>query len=181
MVFRVATGDDIGARIEAALYASITPLSLDDLSKATETKSKKKILAVARSRAKYVNSNMQAIEIVELTGQKFVMQLRSQYNRIANKFAVKPLVSFSVLKTLSYVVHFQPISTHDLATYRGSQAYGHLKLLREIGFVKGESEGRTKIYRTTTRFSEYFGLSYDPKTMKNQISQISPMKEKRNA
>jgi segregation and condensation protein B len=168
--------NDLNSLIEAALYASNTPLSLDDLTKAAETKSKRKILMAVRSIAKNVNFNLHSIEIVELPGNRFVMQLKPQYNRIANKFAIKPLVSFSVLKTLSYIVHSQPVSSHDLAIYRGSQVYRHLKLLNELGFIKGEQVGRNKIYRTTSTFSEYFGLSHDPKLIKEQINRISQQK-----
>jgi chromosome segregation and condensation protein ScpB len=38
-----------------------------------------------------------------------------------------------------------------------------------VGFVVGERQGRSRNYRTTPRFADYFGLSTDVTTMKRQL------------
>ncbi len=164
--------DEIGARVEAALYAAGRPLSLEDLVKASGISSKRRVVRIARSLAHAVKSNLRAIQVLELDGQRFVMQLKPEYNPIAKRFAIKPLLPTSVLKTLSYVVYFQPISAKEVAIRRGPQAYGHLRTLEEFGFVYAERNARARIYRTTPRFSEYFGLSSDPQVMKQQLEKL---------
>ncbi|MDW8044876.1 MAG: SMC-Scp complex subunit ScpB [Nitrososphaerota archaeon] len=161
---------EIQARIEAALYASGRPLSPDELAKAGGIRSKRKAVNIARSLAKLINSTLSSIEIIELQDHKFVMQLKPEYNKIAKRFSTKPLLPYSVLKTLSYIAYFQPISSQELVSQRGSQVYHHLKLLEDLGFIVGERSGRTYIYKTTAAFSDYFGLSRDLNTLKQQLA-----------
>ena len=52
---------------------------------------------------------------------------------------------------------------------RSSTVYQHLKELEDVGFIAGERQGRSKNYRTTTRFADYFGLSTDVTSMKRQL------------
>ncbi|MEM3437303.1 MAG: SMC-Scp complex subunit ScpB [Nitrososphaerales archaeon] len=161
--------NEIKARIEAALYAAGRPLSPKELASAAGINSKRKAVRAVRDLARIFNSTLRALEIVELTDQKFVMQLKKQYNTIAKKFSTKPLIPPSVIKTLSYIAYFQPISSQEIVMRRGKQAYQHIKVLEDIGFISGEPSGRTRVYRTTPAFSEYFGLSNDIETMKKQL------------
>jgi segregation and condensation protein B len=57
-----------------------------------------------------------------------------------------------------------------LTSRRGPGVYGHLKLLEELGFIEAHPVGKTKSYRTTPAFAEYFGLSSDPQIMKQQLT-----------
>jgi len=160
---------EIQARIEAALYVAGRPLSPKELTSAAGMTSKRKAVKATRDLAKILNSNLKAIEIVELADQRFAMQLRKQYNIMAKRFSTKPLIPPSVLKTLSYVAYFQPVSRLELAEKRGKQVYQHIKTLEEIGFISGEPSGRTRVYKTTPAFSDYFGLSGDLGTIKKQL------------
>jgi segregation and condensation protein B len=160
---------DIRARIEAALYASGRALDLEQLASAAGITSKKRITDEARALAVSIKSALSALEVVEYPGPRFALQLKADYNLIARRFATKPLLSKAALRTVSYVAYFQPISSADLAARRGSQVYEHLKDLEEIGFVSWDRNGRSKLYRTTSEFSEYFGLSTDVATLKRQL------------
>jgi segregation and condensation protein B len=158
------------AKIEAALYASGRPLDLTELAKAADITSERKTLRIVREIAKDMNENMAAIEIAEIPGGKFAMQLKTKYTKVARKFSLRPLVSNAVLKTLSYIIYLQPVSSKDLADRRGPQAYGHLKQLLQLGFIRAERAGRTRIFRTTSAFSEYFGLSDDPEKIRRRLA-----------
>jgi len=162
--------DEVRARIEAALYSAGRPLGLEDLAKAAGITSKARALKAARSIAKMVNRYMHALEAVELPGQKFALQLKPRYNRVARRFSIRPLVPRSVLKTLSYIVYFQPVTGSELLSSRGARVYSHLKTLRELGFIECEQSGRSRVYRTTPKFSEYFGLSTEPEQIRRQLS-----------
>ncbi len=160
---------EIRARIEAALYSSGRALDAEQLAKAAGISSKKRAMDEAKAIQSRMKSMLSAIEVVEYPGQRFAMQLKAEYTNVARKFATKPLLSKAALRTLSFIAYFQPISSADLALRRGSQAYDHLKDLEEVGFLAWERKGRSKLYRTTTEFSEYFGLSVDPQTLKHQL------------
>ena len=161
--------NEVLAKVEAALYASGRPLSLEEISRVAGTASDRKATAIAREVARTVNGSMQAVEVVEYAGPKFAMQLKAQYTQTARRFATRPLLTRAALRTLSFIAFFQPISAAELVLRRSSTVYQHLKELEEVGFVVGERQGRSRNYRTTPRFADYFGLSTDVTTMKRQL------------
>ena len=160
---------DVLAKVEAALYASGRPLSLEEIAHVAGTASDRRATAIAREVARTVNGAMQAVEVVEYAGPKFAMQLKGQYTQTARKFATRPLLSRGSLRTLSFIAFFQPISAAELVLRRSSAVYQHLRELEDVGFVVGERQGRSKNYRTTARFADYFGFSSDVTTMKRQL------------
>ena len=160
---------EVLAKVEAALYAAGRPIAVDEIMHATGTTSERKAIAMAREVAKSVNESMLAVEVVEYSGPRFAMQLKAQYTQTARKFATRPLLSRAAVRTLSFIAFFQPISSAELVLRRGSAVYQHLKELEEVGFITGEREGRSKAYRTTSRFAEYFGLSTELTAMKRQL------------
>lgn len=151
--------DEIAARIEAALYSAGRPLSLDELIKASGTNSKEKTHRVVNDLAKKVKSTFRAIEIAQLEDGSYVLQLRPEYTPLVRKFAQHPLLPSGALKTLSYVAYEQPVTSKRLVQIRGSQVYSHIKVLEQLQFVEHENLGRLKVYRTTPKFQNYFGIT----------------------
>jgi segregation and condensation protein B len=151
--------DEIAARIEAALYSAGRPLSLDELIKASGTNSKEKTHRAVNDLAKKVKSTFRAIEIAKLEDGKYVFQLRPEYTPLVRKFAQHPLLPSGALKTLSYVAYEQPVTSKRLVQIRGSQVYSHIKVLEQLQFVEHENLGRLKVYRTTPKFQDYFGIT----------------------
>jgi segregation and condensation protein B len=162
------------ARVEAALYAAGRPLTLDDLCKAANTKSKKKVLNAVTNLSERVRQVFRAIEIVKVREGSYAMQLRPEFNSMAKKFAAQPLLSKSVLKTLTMVAYFQPVSAKKLAEKRGSIVYNHLKELESVGLLKGTQDGKNMLYTTTDYFAQYFGLPGDPHQVKEKLRKLFP-------
>jgi segregation and condensation protein B len=151
--------DEIYARIEAALYSSGRPLTIDEIKGIIGTTSDARALKIVRELARKINSTCKALEIVELQGNRFVLQVKPEYYHIVKRFAPRPLLSKSALRTLSYIAYLQPINAKRLAEIRGSQVYEHIKELIDLKFIDYKVEGRTKLYYTTDKFYEYFGIS----------------------
>ncbi len=151
--------DEVAARIEAALYSAGRPLSLDELIKASGTNSKEKIRRAVNELAKKVNSTFKAIEIAQLENGNYVLQLRPEYTPLVRRFAQHPLLPPGALKTLSYIAYEQPVTSKRLVQIRGSQVYSHIKVLEQLRFVEHENLGRLKVYRTTSKFQNYFGIT----------------------
>ncbi len=151
--------DEIAARIEAALYSAGRPLSLDELIRASGTNSKEKTHRVVDELAKKANSTFRAIEIARLEDGTYVLQIRPQYTPLVRKFAQHPLLPPGALKTLSYVAYEQPVTSKRLTQIRGSQVYSHIKFLEQLQFIEHENLGRLKVYRTTSKFQNYFGIT----------------------
>ncbi|MDG6999944.1 MAG: SMC-Scp complex subunit ScpB [Nitrososphaerota archaeon] len=167
---RITLSKESQARVEVALYASGRPVSLDELSKVARIGSRRRLAQLMSELSRKINNTFCAIELKEIEGPSYSLQLKPNYNSIAKKFATKPLLSGAVLKTLSYVVYLQPVSTQELIQRRGSQAYSHLKQLIEVRFLSAERRGRSRVFRTTELFADYFGLSHDPELQRKQVA-----------
>lgn len=157
------------ARIEAALYSSGRPLSVEEIQKAAGTDSMNKAVKMTRELANIVNSHMHALELVESQDGSFALQLKLQYNSVVRKFATKPFLSHATLKTLSCIAYMQPVTSKQLVEIRGSQVYVHLKLLVQAGFLSYQKLGRLKIYQTTKKFQDYFGIDGDLDKLKKKL------------
>lgn len=166
----VSLSREARARIEVALYASGRPLSLDEISKVARIVSKRRLVELMRDLMNRINSTFVAIELKEAEGPMYSLQLKPNFNSVAKKFATKPLLSTAALRTLSYVVYLQPVGAHELVQRRGSQAYTHLKELSDIGFLRFERRGRSRVFSTTDAFADYFGLSHDPEQQRKQVA-----------
>jgi segregation and condensation protein B len=155
--------------IEAALYVSGRPLELKTLGSVIGTRSRKRTRAIAKALAEEYACKGDALEILELADDRFVMQLKPGLVSKVKRLAIRPLLTPGPLRTLSYVAIRQPVVQSQVIAVRGPQAYSHIQTLEEVGLVSTERLGRTKIIRTTDVFADYFNLSRDPKLLKRQI------------
>lgn len=160
--------EEITSRIEAALYSAGRPLSIEELVRASGTNSKSNTRKVVNELIKKTKSVFTAIEITELADGTFVLQLKPGYTPLIRKFAQRPLIPTSALKTLSYIAYEEPVSSKRLMQIRGSQVYAHLRTLKQMGFVELEQLGRSKMYRTTKKFRSYFGVT-DLESLRNSL------------
>jgi segregation and condensation protein B len=150
--------DEVRARIEVALYCSGKPLSVDELVKASGITSREKTIRVIKDLMNVINSQLKALEIAKLEDDTFVLQVKPNYLSIVRKFSHRPILSQASLKTLSYIAYEQPVTSTRLVRIRGSQVYSHLKELHSHGFVRHDTLGRLKVYKTTEKFMSYFGI-----------------------
>lgn len=158
--------------MEAALYVAGRPLNLKTLGSVINVRSKREVRRIAKMLMSEYKSPDTALQILEVEGQRFVMQLKADYSMKVRRLAVNPLLSLGPLKTLSYIAYRQPVSQKQVVEVRGRHAYGHVKALRDMGLIERERDGRTSIIRTTGYFADYFGLSHDLKAMKRQLRRV---------
>ncbi len=160
------------ALLEAALYVAGRPLDLKMLGNIIKTRSKEKARKLAKALMENYKSRGTALEILELEGERFVLQLKAEYTPSVRRLATRPLLSSGPLKTLSYIAYRQPVPQHRIVDVRGHHAYGHLKQLENLDLITRERAGRTKIIRTTEFFADYFGFSHDIRAMKRQLKSV---------
>ena len=160
------------ALLEAALYVAGRPLDLRTLASVLKTRSKNKVRRLMKTLMEAYKSRETALEILEVEGERFVMQLKTEYTPQVRRLAFRPLLSLGPLKTLSYIAFRQPVPQTQVIDVRGHHIYNHLKQLEELDLITRERAGRSKVLRTTEFFADYFGLSHDLKTMKQQLKGI---------
>jgi segregation and condensation protein B len=158
--------------VEAALYVAGRPLDLNDLCSVLKTRSKKRARRTVDTLKQEYTARNTALEILELKDERFVLQLKADFTPHVRKFVNRPLLSVGPLKTLSYIAYRQPVSQKRVIDVRGRHAYGHIKVLKDMGIVGSERNGRSMLLRTTEYFADYFGLSLDTSTMKKELKHV---------
>mgnify|MGYP001077011311 CR=1 FL=1 len=158
--------------IEAALYVTGKPLDVAILGSILNLRSEEKIRKLATALKEKYAQNSGALEVLELSDGRYVMQLKPEYSRGVKRLATRQLLTPGPLKTLSYIALRQPVAQSHVVKVRGNLAYGHVKQLRDMGLISEEKLGRSKLLRTTPSFSDYFNLSQDTRLMKRQIQKI---------
>ena len=160
------------ALIEAALYVTGKPLDLKTLGSVIGMRSEDKIREAARELMAGYLKDGGAIEVIELSDGRFIMQLKPQYAPQVKRLATRQLLTPGPMKTLSFIAYKQPVTQSYVAKVRGNLSYSHIKLLQEMGLIDQEKLGRTKMLRTTPNFADYFNLNHDLQTMKKQLERI---------
>jgi segregation and condensation protein B len=165
--------------IEAALYVAGRPLDTKTLGSVIGTRSKRKVRELARALSREYSQRDGALELTELSSDRFTLQLKSQYVPQVRRLSIRPLLSAGPLKTLSYIAYNQPVVQSRVAEVRGSHAYQHIRELDRMGLVATEKLGRTKMIRITDVFADYFNLSRNRRLMKQQLKALfkPPVKE----
>lgn len=160
------------ALLEAALYVAGRPLDLRELCSVLSTRSKKKTKKYIKLLIQEYSSRKTALEIIELKDDRFVLQLKAEHTPLVKKLVNRPLLSSGPLKTLSYIAYRQPVSQKRVIEVRGQHAYGHVKILRDMGLVTAERSGRSIALKTTDYFADYFGLAIETSSMKRELKRI---------
>ena len=160
------------ALLEAGLYVAGRPLDLKTLGNVTGTRSKKRVRKLAKTLVENYKNRDTALEVLELEGERFVMQLKTDYTAKVRKLATRPLLSAGPLKTLSYIAFRQPILQTQIIDVRGHHSYGHLKQLEDMELIFREGVGRKRAIRTTQFFADFFCLSHELRVMKRQLKTV---------
>ena len=160
------------ALIEAALYVTGKPLDLKTLGSVVGFRSEEKVKELARVLKEKYGSDGSALEVLELSDGRFVMQLKPQYVHDVKRLATRQLLTPGPMKTLSFIAYRQPIAQSYVAKVRGNLAYSHVRELREVGLISEERLGRTKVLRTTPNFADYFNLSHETPALKKQLEHL---------
>ena len=158
--------------LEAALYVAGRPLDINELCSVLSTRSKNKTKKYIKALMQEYSARNTALEILALKDERYVLQLKADFTPLVRKLVNRPLLSSGPLKTLSYIAYRQPVSQKRVIQTRGQHAYGHIKLLRDMGLVAAERSGRTMTLRTTDYFADYFGLTQDTAGMKRELKRI---------
>ena len=160
------------ALLEAALYVAGRPLDLNELCQVVGSRSKKRTQVYIEILMKEYAARKTALEILSLKNERYVLQVKPEFTHLIKKLVNRPLLSSGPLRTLSYIAYRQPISQKRVIDVRGQHAYGHVKMLKDMGLIMSERSGRSLALKTTDYFADYFGLTTDTLVMKKDLKKI---------
>jgi segregation and condensation protein B len=158
--------------LEAALYVAGRPLDINELCQVAGSRSKKRVLGYMELLMQQYQSRTSAIEILALKDERYVLQVKAEFTPLIKKLVNRPLLSSGPLKTLSYIAYRQPITQKRVIEVRGQHAYGHVKMLKDMGLIMTERSGRSLALKTTDYFADYFGLTQDMTVLKRDLKKI---------
>ncbi len=143
--------------IEAALFMSSKPLSVDELGKLLGIAAAGYVKKEIGKLQKEYDENGSAIQIVNEMGN-FAMRLRPEYSSAVKEFAQEGEISSHALKVLAYIHKQEGILKSSLVKKLGSTVYASVKELDQKGFVEQQRAGRSSKLNTTPKFKDYFGV-----------------------
>ncbi|MDI6798587.1 MAG: SMC-Scp complex subunit ScpB [Candidatus Aenigmarchaeota archaeon] len=145
------------ALLEAALFISDEPLSLEKLSKIVCAKSEDVKKLIEKIRNELADED-RGIELIE-TPEGYELRVKAEYRERVAKLAPFADMSDGMMRTLAIVAVKQPIKQSTIVKYQGNKTYGYVASLERKGLIKTEKCGRTKLITTTPDFEKYFGKS----------------------
>ncbi|MCK5581443.1 MAG: SMC-Scp complex subunit ScpB [Candidatus Omnitrophica bacterium] len=176
-----STNDYLKGAIEALLFVSDKPVTLEQLKEAIDSVEAGEIRGLIQQLKAEYEEEKRGMMIVEIAGGYQMLSSPSFAAFIRNFFKkrVKEKLSRPGLETLAIVAYKQPVSRSDVEVIRGVNSDGVVTNLLDKGLIKvvGRKDvpGRPYLYGTTKQFLEYFGL----KTLKDmpKLGSISSMIE----
>ena len=145
--------------VEAALFASLMPVTVADLAAYVGDGDVRGALAAIQARHAGTG-----IELVE-RGGRWHFQTPGDLAHLLRREREEPRrLSRAALEVMAIIAYHEPVSRAEIEAIRGVQtAKGTLDVLMESGWVRPagrrEVPGRPLIYKTTPDFLTHFGLS----------------------
>jgi segregation and condensation protein B len=150
--------------IEAALFASNRPLTLDELEGLEPDATPAEIRTALDQLREQYDFAGHAVEVVELAGGYQILTRAAFAAAVERAHAMQrqPRLSAATLETLATIAYRQPVGRAEIEEIRGVNAGGVLRTLQERGLIevvgRGEGLGRPLLYGTTPLFLELLGL-----------------------
>lgn len=155
---------DLKSAIEALLFVSSNPLSLDKLKGIFEEVTQEQVeLQLQAIRQEYEDRNA-GFMLVEVAGgyQLATTPENASWIRKFKSVKVSSKLSKPALETLAIVAYKQPITRTEVELIRGVNIGGIMRNLMERRLVKivGKKDipGKPMMYGTSLEFLQYFGL-----------------------
>lgn len=146
--------------VEAALFTSSGPLSMEELMDRTNL-SAERIENVLKDLERVYDMIDSAMRIGKVGGGYSIM-LREEYVAYTERYVGAELTK-GMMKTLATIAYNQPITQSELNRNIGSRVYEDVPALAEMGLIHAKKIGQTKELTTTRRFLEYFGIDSSTK------------------
>ncbi|MCD6421768.1 SMC-Scp complex subunit ScpB [bacterium] len=143
------------ALLEAALFITDKPLTIDRLRKILRVRDDSKVLEMINELKRRYENESCGIEISEIGGYK--LTVKPKFVHRVSKLTRHAELSRGLLRALSIIAYNEPVKQSDLVKVLGNRVYEYVKELIELGFISAEKKSRTRILRTTRLFEEYFG------------------------
>ncbi len=178
MSTEIVSSTDVMSIIEALLFVSNGPLSVDRVAQVIEGVDRATVCQIMEELRVRFNSNGGAVVLREIAGG-FQLCTHPKYSAWVKKLSsvrASSKLSRAALEALAIVAYKQPVTRAEIEAVRGVSCAGVLALLLEKKFIRvaGRQDvpGKPLLYRTTQEFLQHFGL----RSLKD-LPRVSELKE----
>lgn len=150
--------------LEALLFVSPEPLSLERLQEVLEGMDRSRIQSLLEMMANEYEQNGHGLQLVEVAGgcQLTTKPECAPWIRRLDEIRTASRLSKPALETLAIIAYKQPVTRPEIEEIRGVDTSGVIKTLLERRLLKitgrRDAPGRPLLYGTTKQFLGYFGL-----------------------
>jgi segregation and condensation protein B len=153
---------DLSRTVEALLFLSAQPVTVADLTEATEANEGQVAEAIDLLRED-LGEGKRGVVLREIGGG-FTLASDPSSEEAARRLLAKPRtppLTQAQAETLSIVAYLQPVSRPEIARIRGVSSESGVQTLAERGLIEesGRSRFGAAIFKTTELFERLFGLS----------------------
>jgi len=166
--------DDLKLVLEAALLATIEPLSLVELKRMFEQDMANDVLrhALDELRAQWHGRGVELVQVADGWRFQTRAEMHPWLSRLKNE--KPPRYSRAVLETLAIIAYRQPVTRGDIEDIRGVSVNPNIiKTLEERGWIEAighrDVPGRPALFGTTGHFLSDLGL--------RALSELPPLEE----
>ena len=157
---------ELRSAIEAILFVSNEPVSLDDLVDAFADEGREAVIAQLEEIKRNLDANVGGF-MLEQTAGGWRLATRAEHDPILKKYCAKKgesRLSMAALETLAIIGYRQPVTAPEISDIRGVNSTGVIRTLLERRMIRVAGRknvvGAPFLYRTTKDFLVHFGLNY---------------------
>jgi segregation and condensation protein B len=158
--------NELKALLEAIIYVSEEPVTLDALAKALKEVPREELRAMLKEMVEASHAPDRGVEIRVVAGG-YRMYTKAEHHEAVRRFvrSQKPPLRLTLpaLETLAVIAYKQPVTGPEIQAIRGVDPSSALATLLDKGLVvtagRKQCVGRPILYRTSKEFLIRFGLS----------------------
>lgn len=143
-------------KLEALLFSSGRKMSIEELSRLTNTRTGDIQKTLEELKQEYDNKDSSVMIVNE--GDSWKLTVKEEFLPLVQKIITETELSKTVVETLAVIAFKYPIKQSELIKIRTNKAYDHLKELEQMGYISRQKHGRTNLIKLTQKFFEYFDL-----------------------
>lgn len=156
---------ELRAAIEAILFVSNEPVSLDDLVDAFSDEGREAVVAQLDEIKRNLDANVGGF-MLEQTAGGWRLATRAEHDPVLKKYFAKKgetRLSLAALETLAICAYRQPVTAPEVSEIRGVNSNAVIRTLLERRMIRVAGRknvvGSPFLYRTTRDFLVHFGLN----------------------
>jgi segregation and condensation protein B len=169
--------------LEAVLFASDVPVTLNVLTQVLGNRSAAEVRAILTEMAAAYESEERGVILSEIAGGFQILSRKECAPWVEQMLRSRRKIRLSkpALESLAIVAYKQPITKVEIDSIRGVDSAGvlHTLLERNLVTIKGRSKGvgRPLLYSTTQEFLSYMGIN--EVTDLPELKEVAPLLEER--